>query len=37
MTADLAVFAADPNALDLYDDPGKQIELACQRAVAGML
>lgn len=34
MSADLAVLAADPTSLDVYDDPGKQIELACQRANA---
>lgn len=34
MTAELAVLAADPTSLDVFDDPGKQIELACQRANA---
>jgi hypothetical protein len=34
MSADLAVLTADPASLDLYDDPGKQIVLACERANA---
>lgn len=34
MTADLALLASDPTSLDLVDDPGKQIELACERANA---
>jgi len=34
MSADLALLAADPTALDVYDDPGQQIVLACERAKA---
>lgn len=34
MSTDLALLASDPTSLDVYDDPGKQIELACQRANA---
>jgi hypothetical protein len=34
MSADLALLANDPTSLDVFDDPGKQIELACQRANA---
>jgi hypothetical protein len=34
MSADLALLASDPTSLDVYDDPGQQIVLACERANA---